>query len=705
MSETPAGGRTPRIHRLGRSLSGLLVGERSEPEIGWDVRNETPWPIWVDRDGVGVLTLAPLERRTVRNPLPAARGAGGEVARHGLPAVPAPLAEFRLERLVERGQLSVRPLAPESEATRDLTSLLRAAAVLAFTWALSGLLLPRPAWLGAGAVLAAVLAVAVFLLLTRPGTLGEARRVRRWTFQSLTMVAVHAVAVLAPALALWSTTSMQERVRLTGDAPWVQVTAREDVVPRLLQLTLIATASLLPALMFFQFDAERVSTLRDRWTHTIFRFDATLATVSDVEAKYGQQIEEAYGKPSDGRGRLTRGRRSPLIVATVMMTFGWLLVLLNTDPRLDDGQLDPVTLVTPTPTTTTYAFLGAYFFGLNVVYNAYVRGDLRPKTYNLLTVRVLLALVLAWLIDLAFAGGSELPGDWAVYGLAFAAGIVPRTVLHWAGERLEGLLTLGSGAGPKVDASPPRARLSQLAEVVSSGEELRRLDGIDLYERTRLSDEGITTLQALAHHDLVDLFFKTRISAARLVDWVDQAVLQLYLEQVPGVDRAGDVGAVTALRRQGIRTATDFTRAVEVPDKRDSVVRALRSRTAGASDVDGCVELLKQTLSDSEWAGPIRRWRRSELTAVEAAERLYLDGNGDLCPGDPRFSRSVQRNAPAQHAPAGPPSTDPEPVPVPVPNATTPPAAPGTGRPAGSRPHRSTRPGLAGLLARLQPGG
>ena len=58
---------------------------------------------------------------------------------------------------------------------------------------------------------------------------------------------------------------------------------------------------------------------------------------------------------------------------------------------------------------------------------------------------------------------------------------------------------------------------------------LTELEGIDLYERTRLSEEGITSVEALAHHDLLDLFFKTRIPAARLVDWTDQAVLVMYL--------------------------------------------------------------------------------------------------------------------------------------------------------------------------------
>ena len=56
---------------------------------------------------------------------------------------------------------------------------------------------------------------------------------------------------------------------------------------------------------------------------------------------------------------------------------------------------------------------------------------------------------------------------------------------------------------------------------------LTELEGIDLYDRTRLAEEGINNIEALAHADLVDLMSSTRISAAELVDWTDQAILYL----------------------------------------------------------------------------------------------------------------------------------------------------------------------------------
>jgi hypothetical protein len=56
---------------------------------------------------------------------------------------------------------------------------------------------------------------------------------------------------------------------------------------------------------------------------------------------------------------------------------------------------------------------------------------------------------------------------------------------------------------------------------------LTDLEGIDLYDRTRLAEEGINNVEALAHSDIVELMSSTRISAAQLVDWADQAILYL----------------------------------------------------------------------------------------------------------------------------------------------------------------------------------
>ena len=79
---------------------------------------------------------------------------------------------------------------------------------------------------------------------------------------------------------------------------------------------------------------------------------------------------------------------------------------------------------------------------------------------------------------------------------------------------------------------------------------LKNLEGIDLYDRARLLDEGIANVEALANHDLIDLLLETRVPAARLIDWMDQAILPLHARCSPNLH--------DALRGAGIRTASDL---------------------------------------------------------------------------------------------------------------------------------------------------
>lgn len=53
-------------------------------------------------------------------------------------------------------------------------------------------------------------------------------------------------------------------------------------------------------------------------------------------------------------------------------------------------------------------------------------------------------------------------------------------------------------------------------------------EGINLYHRARLMEEGVENIENLAHHDLVDLILRTRIPVSVLIDWVDQAILYLH---------------------------------------------------------------------------------------------------------------------------------------------------------------------------------
>jgi hypothetical protein len=613
----------PRAREHGESAADDAAAERSgdagtaTASAGWVVQNLTPRPVWLEHGG-RVFTLGPLEERR----WPPRTGPGATEGRPPWAAFPD------LERLVERHQIDIRrpPRTPEPDHVRRASA--RAFAFVAFFWLASYWPLSTWWWQRIGGVVGVGAGLGLLWLLTRPRRQPRSE-LRRWSSYNAVMLLVVAIGVLMPAGALYLATDLHEIVSVWPNGFSIDTSQPLVLIGRLMQLTFIAVATLLPALMYFQFDAERLGTMRDRWMQNVFRLDPTVSTACDVTAKYGRQLEEAYGSPDDGRGRLTRGRRSPIICTTLILAFGWLLILLKAGDRIADGP-DPgtgisfISLLDPSPSLVTYAFLGAYFFGLQLVWQGYLRADLRPKTYTTITVRVLIVVVLAWLMD-ATLGFGESPG-W-LYALAFTAGFVPDSVLHLVWER----------------ASPGMSRLVDGDRRLP----LTELEGIDLYERTRLSEEGITSVEALAHHDLLDLFFKTRISAARLVDWVDQAVLVMHLGAEPDPPEGEGRTLRRALRGVGIRTASDLVDLTRRPDPSDPVgyersfellLETVRAALPEASrtNLRQRLMLIAAALDHSEWIGRIETWRRSDLIEADPLKRTYIGAGGERRRGDPR---------------------------------------------------------------------
>jgi hypothetical protein len=397
------------------------------------------------------------------------------------------------------------------------------------------------------------------------------------TSQGLVIAILVFVAVAAPAAAIYYGTELS-KVIVFDTWHHISLVAGPDaqyiVVARFLQLILIIIVSIVPALMYFQFDREKLTTLVDRWLHAIFRLDPSLSTVADVDAKYGRRVEEFYGArlaTGAGEPRKRMHDRSPVIIATLLIAIGWIVVLLN-DAHRSRGLPSIQELFRPSPTPMTMGFLGAYFLSVQVTLRGYVRGDLKPKTYNVITVRILMAVILAWALQ-ALWGTNEL-----VLVLSFLAGIVPNTVLR----RIRDV-----GGRRKANGEEEFQVKSPLSQ----------LDEVDVYERTRLEEEGITSVQALARHDLVDLILSSRIPVPRLIDWVDQAIL---LQHVPE-----DVA--TTLRRLGIRTATDYLQVCT-----DTTAFGQLSRTL-EKDSDGLnAELLQTVLNGDEWLSYIENWRHHD---------------------------------------------------------------------------------------------
>ncbi len=184
---------------------------------------------------------------------------------------------------------------------------------------------------------------------------------------------------------------------------------------------------------------------------------------------------------------------------------------------------------------TAMAFLGAYLWGLQYLFQRYGSNDLHPIAYYVMSIRMILAGVVTLVIYngyQALSGGHDSSSGvtaniWPA--LAMLLGMFPQTALRWLMDRLP------------MFASKPDAAVRPAP--------LDMIEGITINDRVRLEELGIETCYDLAVADFVPLVLKTPYGAREVVDWILQAKLVAYF---------GD--AVKELRRQGIRTVSDLKR-------------------------------------------------------------------------------------------------------------------------------------------------
>jgi hypothetical protein len=133
---------------------------------------------------------------------------------------------------------------------------------------------------------------------------------------------------------------------------------------------------------------------------------------------------------------------------------------------------------------------------------------------------------------------------------------------------------------------------------------LHDLEGVHLYDRARLLEEGIENIENLAHHNMIDLIARTRIPTSRLVDMFDQAVLYLHL----GLQEDENKAFFAKLKSHGIRTATDLDFALGTPAAYESL-----KKIQPPLPLDQ-MEVIFQTLLDDDWYQYIVQWRHSNGT-------------------------------------------------------------------------------------------
>jgi hypothetical protein len=410
-----------------------------------------------------------------------------------------------------------------------------------------------------------------------------------------------------------------------------------DLLMRLVQLLLIVLLSALPGLLYFQFERRQEHALRNRFIRDIMLLNPWVHTRDDAEIMYGSIIDRVSSTIGANTRQFTIFASGlPILLATLLITAGWIFALWPVGLIGDDMSIDA--LLTPSPTAIIFAFLGAYFFALNLIFRRYARGDLTPKAYSHIVVRILSSIIVVWAVSVLFAeagDGNGVPAEiasdsWLLLVFAFGIGVWPET-----------------GIALLKDSMRQNKRLNNFFPSLSVAHPISDLEGISLYDRARLLEEGIDSVETLAHHNLIELMLQSGIPTPRLVDLVDQAILYLHVTGVVCENGDGErIRGIHVLRDAGIRNATDLLRVVAALDDRveqaeergdEKAVREVtRARKQFFKMLDpepafGTATHRMQTvldaLQDDEYLEHVKNWRRLSASQeiVSDPEHFYDD--------------------------------------------------------------------------------
>ena len=268
---------------------------------------------------------------------------------------------------------------------------------------------------------------------------------------------------------------------------------------------------------------------------------------------YRQKFTDLFGRiPPVGQRRSILSLRSrhklQVVVATILITMGWTFVVQPEtvfERTFTPSSFELANLPAIPRETFAFAFLGAYFYILQMLVRRYFQNDLKGTAYINATMRIVIVILLVWVIDPLLSDSTSQATRSAI---AFVIGVFP--TVGW--QFLQQIL-IRKPIGLVVDSLEPKHKLGDL-------------DGLNIWYESRLLEVGIEDMQNLTTTDLVDLMLNTRIPVDRIVDWIDQAFLYLRVEEKD---------ARYLLRSYGIRSATDLIDALDDDRQGASLERLL----------------------------------------------------------------------------------------------------------------------------------
>jgi hypothetical protein len=228
-----------------------------------------------------------------------------------------------------------------------------------------------------------------------------------------------------------------------------------------------------------------------------------------------------------------------------------------------------------------YGFLGGFLLSIQTIYRRYTTFDLHPSVYMYCALLLLGGLVLNFVLIEALIAVTTTSSDlsnnpaFVVTDVPSADNVGPESTVEPGAPENEQSSPSIQSQSPNPVGIPnwgiglisimsfalgffPILALQWLTSVAhgafrrqerrSDALGLDLIDGITQQHEIRLRDHGIDNVQNLASVDIPILILSTTFSAQEIIDWVDQAILYLYL----------DATDIQSLHLAKIRTISDF---------------------------------------------------------------------------------------------------------------------------------------------------
>jgi|GEM_PF-5476153 len=325
-----------------------------------------------------------------------------------------------------------------------------------------------------------------------------------------------------------------------------------------------------------------VSTWVARWCETIdkniddARIQGLIMDLQNrIESKTAlTEFLAAVGELADGLIELLLESRSffsreyiiPLVIVTLLTAVGWFYIFFP------DSQFGLIGLIvggatikqatvylTRSITPFTMCFAGAWLLTTIMLTFRWLQDDLYPRAFFYASVRLIWSILMGLVFTRLFWDANAAPNDnREVLIGAFTIGVFPlefaRGLFRLGARFLKSVADTATRIGPHLPVTQAifegEADSFEFApKDWSSKLPLTVLEDLTLWDDTRLYQEGVQNVNALATADLDALVLNTPFPSKQLADWVDQALLYMHAgtRWQPLLNRVGVRSATTLL--------------------------------------------------------------------------------------------------------------------------------------------------------------